>query len=70
MFKVRLSSKRLVFIYFSESSLKMVKDAFYFMLNALFFLKIFTFLSWLFDYVEKRLDKKGMVNFKISDVTD
>ena len=32
--------------------------------------EIVTFLSWLFRYVEKRLDKKAMVNFKIYDVAD
>ena len=35
-----------------------------------FVLKIFEFLSWLFGYVEKRLDQKAKVNFKIFDVTD
>ena len=29
----------------------------------------FKFLSWLFGHVEKRLDKKDKVNFKIYDVT-
>ena len=48
----------------------MKKNAFYFMLKTLFFRKIFTFLSRLFDYVEKRLDKKDMVNFKIYNFTD
>ena len=48
----------------------MIKNAFYFMLKALFVLKIFTFLSWLFGYVGKWLDKKAVVNFKIYDVTD
>ena len=38
------------------------------MLKSLFVLEIFTFMSRLFGYVEKRLDK--MVNFKIYDVTD
>ena len=42
-----------------------MENAFYFMLKALLFLKIFTFLSRLFGYVEKRLDKKAKVNFKI-----
>ena len=37
----------------TESPLKMMKNAFYFTLKALFVLKIFKFLSWLFDYVEK-----------------
>ena len=40
------------------------ENAFYFMLKALFILKIFTFLSWHFGYVEKWLDKKAMVNIK------
>ena len=35
------------------------------MLKALFVLEIFTFLSLLFGYIEKRLDKKAKVNFKI-----
>ena len=48
----------------------MMKDAFYFVLKALFVLEIFTFLSWIFGYVEKRLGKKIMVNFKTYDVTD
>ena len=47
-----------------------MKNAFYFMLKALFVLEIFTSLSRHFGYVEKRLDKKAMVNFKIFDVTD
>ena len=42
----------------TESPLKMMKNAFYFTLKALFVLKIFKFLSVLFDYVEKRLDRK------------
>ena len=48
-----------------------MKNAFCFTLKAIFVLKIFTFLSCLFGYVEKRLDNnKAMVNFKIYDVTD
>ena len=39
------------------------------MLKALFVLEIFTFLSLLFGYIEKRLDKKAKVNFKIYNVT-
>ena len=35
-----------------------------------FVLQIFIFLFGRFGCVEKRLDKKAMVNFKISDVTD
>ena len=33
-------------------------------------LEIFTFLSWIFCYEEKRLDKKAMVNFKVYDVAE
>ena len=51
-----------------ENPLKMMKIAFYLMLKTLFVLEIFTFLSWHFDYVEKRLDKKYIVNLKIFDV--
>ena len=35
-----------------------------------FIIETFLFLSWIFVYVEKRLDKKAMVNFKIYDVTE
>ena len=47
-----------------------MKYAFYSMLKALFVLEIFTFLSWLFGYVEKRLGKKAKVNYKIYGITD
>ena len=36
-----------------DSPSKMMKNAFYFILKALFVLKIFKFLSWLFGHVEK-----------------
>ena len=42
-----------------------MKNALYFMLKALFILKIFTIFSWLFDHVGKRFDKKANVDFKI-----
>ena len=47
-----------------------MKNAFYSMLEALFILKIFTSLSWLFGHVEKRLDKKTWIKFKLYDITD
>ena len=47
-----------------------MKNAFYFMLKALFVLEIFKFLSWLFGYVEKQLDKKVKAYSKIYEVTD
>ena len=56
-------------IFAPESPLKMMKNAFYLTLEALFVLKIFKFLSWLFGHVAKRLDKKDKVNFKFYDVT-
>ena len=46
-----------------------MKNAFYFILKALFVLKILKFLSWLFGHVEKRLDQKNKINFKIYDFT-
>ena len=53
----------------AKNSLKMMKHAFYFMPKALFALKIFTFLSWLFGHVAKWLHKKHKINFKFDDVT-
>ena len=45
-FKVELSrSKKFVLIYFNKSPLKMMRNGFYFILKALFVLKIFTFFS-------------------------
>ena len=52
----------------TESSLKMMKNAFYFTWKALFVLKIFKFLSWLFVHVTKLPDKKNKVNFGFYDV--
>ena len=57
-------------IYFNESSFKVMKNAFYFMVKAVLVLEILTFFPWLFGYVEKRLDKRAMIDFKIYDVTD
>ena len=42
-----------LFISFNESPLKMMENAFYFILKALFILKIFTFMSWHFGHVEE-----------------
>ena len=53
-FKVGLSpSQKNIFICFIESPLKMIKNAFYFILKALFVPKIFKFLSGLFDHAGK-----------------
>ena len=51
-----------------EVLLKMMKNSFYFTLNALFVLEIFTFVFSHFDYVEKQFDKKAVINLKIYDV--
>ena len=48
----------------------MFKNAYFFLLKALFILEMFTFLYSPFGYAEKRLDKKPMANFEIYDVTD
>ena len=47
-----------------------MKNAFYFILKALFILKLFKFLSWLFGHVEKTAWLKYKVNFKIYDATN
>ena len=43
-------------------------NALYFMLKAHFVLEMLTFLSWLFSFVEKLLDK-AKINFKIYGAT-
>ena len=42
-----------IFCKFNDSPSKMMNNAFYFILKALFVLKIFKLLSWLFGHVEK-----------------
>ena len=41
---------------FGDKFWQLMKNAFYFTLKALFVIKIFKVLSWLFGHVEKRLD--------------
>ena len=53
----------------TESPLKMMKNAFYFTLKALFVFKIFKFLLWLFGHVQKTARLERYVNFKTHDVT-
>ena len=53
--KVGLSAPKKIMLFPSmESSLQMMKNAFYFIVKALFVLKIFKFLSWLFGHVENK----------------
>ena len=54
--KVGISHSKKKFIFFNEISLKMLKNAFYFMLKAVFVLKIFKLLSRLLVHEEKQLD--------------
>ena len=54
----------------TESLLKTMKNTFYFMLKALFILKIFTILFWLFGHVGKRVDEKVKVDLKLYDIID
>ena len=42
----------------TESPLKWMKNAFYFISKVRFVLKLLKFFSWFFDYAPKRLDKK------------
>ena len=52
--KVGISpSKKNCFIYFNVSPLRMMKNAFYFILKTLFVLKVFKFLSRRFGHVEE-----------------
>ena len=51
-FKTKIELFKVFYICFNESLLKMMKNAFYLILKALFFLKIFKVLSWLFGHVE------------------
>ena len=55
--------KKKFIISFNESPSKMMKNDFYFILKALYALKIFKFLSWLFGHVEKTasLEKKRLI---------
>ena len=48
----------------------MMKNAFYFILKALFAFEIFRILSLFFGYVEKGLDKIAKINFSFFRVTD
>ena len=54
-YKSALSGLR-QYVLATESSLKMMKNVFYFTLKALFVLKIFKFVFWLFGHEEKQLD--------------
>ena len=47
---------------------KMIKNGFYFTLEAIFVLKISKFLSGLFYHFENQLDENHKVNFKLYHV--
>ena len=63
-FKGPLSSLR-QFLTTTEIPFKMMKNAFYFMLKAIFVFMIFMLLFWLFGHVGRRLDKKAKVDFNM-----
>ena len=71
-FKVGLPTlKKKCVVCFMESRFKMMKNAFHFILKALFVLKIFKFL-FMFKFLvmqEKRLDQKDKFNCRIHDFT-
>ena len=60
--------KKVGFICFNKSPFKMMNNAFYFVLKALFVLKKSTFFPDFFGYVGKRLDKKADVQFEIYEL--
>ena len=56
LIKVELSTSKMfcfILFYSMKALLKMMKNALYLVLKALFFLKIFNFLAWLFGRAEK-----------------
>ena len=68
--KVKLSpskKKFFFFVQFNGSSLKIMKNAFYFVLKALFVPEIFKILSRCFGPI---FEKKAIVSFKIYEVAD
>ena len=60
---------KILFICFNESPLKMMKNAFHFIWEAPFVLKMFKLLSWLFRYVEKTALLEDKFNLKTYYVT-
>ena len=68
--KVGLSpSRKICFICFNESFLKMMKNTFYFISKALFVLKDLSFYLEFLVIQKKLLDQKDKVNFEIYNVT-
>ena len=53
----------------AETPSKMMKNDFYFMLKALFVLKIFKFLSLIFLHIGKRFDKKAKLMAQLGKQT-
>ena len=66
--KVGIPPSKKNFISFNETPLKLVKNAFYFILKDISVVKIFKFLSWLFGHVEKAawLKEKGILKLMTS----
>ena len=71
-FKVGLpfSKKKKTIICFNQSFLKMMENAFYFKLKALFVLEIFKKIFVLTFWLCRKTDKTAKVNSKIDDAAD
>ena len=63
------SSKEVGFVCFNENPLKTMKNAFYFILKTLFFLRYLNFCPDFCGHVKKRFHKKAKVNSKYYDFT-
>ena len=71
MLKVGLSPSKKKIICLNYSPSKMMKYAYYFILKALFILKMFKFLSWLFGHLEKTAwFEKDKINLETYDVNN
>ena len=58
-------SPSIFFICFNETPLKIMKNAFYFILKALFVLKVFKFLSWLFGHESLVTGRWSLVKIRL-----
>ena len=65
-----LTLKNIVYDLLQWNSFTNDETCFLFRVYTLVLLEMFTFLSWTFGYVEKRLDRNAKTNFPIYDVTD
>ena len=64
-----LPFKKVCFIYLNERPLKIMKNAFYFILKLFSFLRFLNFYPNFFDHEGKRPVKRAKVSLKFNDVT-